>query len=138
MFAPPLLCVRNRLTYITLYIHEDLRSYYLQIREIFKSLDDSGDRLIDFKEFKVLRVYNYLCEYPWLQEVMRRMNEKGWVKETKAADQISEEEIRKVFDIVDKDKSGSLSRREAKRACKLIAEKFGITEVTEFGITEEK
>ena len=128
--------MRNRLTYITLYIHEDLRSYYLQIREIFKSLDDSGDRLIDFKEFKVLRVYNYLCEYPWLQEVMRRMNEKGWVKETKAADQISEEEIRKVFDIVDKDKSGSLSRREAKRACKLIAEKFGITEVTEFGITE--
>ena len=121
--------MRNRLTYITLYIHEDLRSYYLQIREIFKSLDDSGDRLIDFKEFKVLRVYNYLCEYPWLQEVMRRMNEKGWVKETKAADQISEEEIRKVFDIVDKDKSGSLSKREAKRACKLIGEKFGITEV---------
>ena len=57
------------------------------------------------------------------------MNETGWSKETKAADQISEDEIRKVFDIVDKDKSGSLSKREAKRACKLIGEKFGITEV---------
>ena len=57
------------------------------------------------------------------------MNETGWSKETKDADQISEDEIRKVFDIVDKDKSGSLSKREAKRACKLIGEKFGITEV---------
>ena len=57
------------------------------------------------------------------------MKKKGWVKETKKADEISEVEIRKLFDIVDKDKSGSLSKREAKRACKLIGEKFGITEV---------
>ena len=62
---------------------------------------------------------------------MGQLKKRGWVKETKKADEISEEEIRKVFDIVDKDKSGSLSRREAKRACKLIGEKFGITEVTE-------
>ena len=60
---------------------------------------------------------------------MGQLKKKGWVKETKKADEISEEEIRKVFDIVDKDKSGSLSKREAKRACKLIGEKFGITEV---------
>ena len=37
--------------------------------------------------------------------------------------------FRKVFSIVDKDGSGFLSKREAKRACKLIGEKFGITEV---------
>jgi hypothetical protein len=36
---------------------------------------------------------------------------------------------RKVFDIVDRDRSGFLSKREAKRACKLIAEKFGVSEV---------
>ena len=36
---------------------------------------------------------------------------------------------RKVFSIVDRDESGYLSKREAKRACKLIGEKFGITEV---------
>ena len=60
---------------------------------------------------------------------MGQLKKKGWVKETKKADEISEEEIRKVFDIVDKDKSGSLSKREAKRACKLIGEKFGTTEV---------
>ena len=60
---------------------------------------------------------------------MGKLKNEGWVKETKKADEISEEEIRKVFDIVDKDKSGSLSKREAKRACKLIGEKFGITQV---------
>ena len=60
---------------------------------------------------------------------MGKLKDKGWVKETKEADQISEEEIRKVFDIVDRDKSGSLSKREAKRACKLIGEKFGIIQV---------
>ncbi len=38
--------------------------------------------------------------------------------------------FRRVFDIVDRDKSGSLSKREAKRACNLIAEKFGIKEVS--------
>ena len=91
-------------------------------------MDDSGDRLIDFEEFKVGE-FVFFCDYPCLKEVMRKMNDKGWSKETKAADQISEEEIRKVFDIVDKDNSGSLSKREAKRACKLIGEKFGITEV---------
>ena len=32
---------------------------------------------------------------------------------------------------MDRDKSGSLSKREAKRACKLIAEKFGIKEVSD-------
>ena len=36
---------------------------------------------------------------------------------------------RKVFDIVDRDRSGFLSKREAKRACKLIGEKFGVAEV---------
>jgi Ca2+-binding EF-hand superfamily protein len=47
---------------------------------------------------------------------MGQLKKKGWVKETKKADAISEEEIRKVFDIVDKDMSGSLSKRKAKRA----------------------
>ena len=60
---------------------------------------------------------------------MKKLNMTGWEKEIKNADEITEEEIKKVFDIVDKDKSGSLSKREAKRACKLIGEKFGITEV---------
>ena len=51
------------------------------------------------------------------------------LKETHSADDINEDEIRKVFTIVDRDGSGFLSRKEAKRACKLIGEKFGISEV---------
>ena len=62
---------------------------------------------------------------------MGQLKEKGWVKETKNADEINEDEVKKIFEIVDKDKSGSLSKREAKRACKLIGEKFGITQVTQ-------
>ena len=57
------------------------------------------------------------------------MKENGWVRETHTAEEISEEEIRKIFTTVDKDGSGFLSRREARRACKLIGEKFGIGEV---------
>ena len=96
--------------------------YFLfQIREIFLSLDDSGDRLIDFEELKVRSfVQKVNCTWYFYKEVMGQLKKKGWVKDTKKADEISEEEIRKVFDIVDKDKSGSLSKREAKRACKLI------------------
>ena len=60
---------------------------------------------------------------------MVQLKDRGWVKETKTADEINEDEIKKVFQIVDKDKSGYLSKREAKRACKLIGEKFGITQV---------
>ena len=60
---------------------------------------------------------------------MVQLKDRGWVKETKTAEEINEDEIKKVFQIVDKDKSGYLSKREAKRACKLIGEKFGITQV---------
>ena len=59
---------------------------------------------------------------------MSKLKDNGWVKETHSADEINEDEIKKVFAIVDKDGSGFLSRREAKRACKLFGEKFGISE----------
>ena len=39
---------------------------------------------------------------------------------------------------MDRDKSGSLSKREAKRACNLIAEKFGIKEVSFLTLIAEK
>ena len=60
---------------------------------------------------------------------MDQLRENGWEKETHTSDEINEEEIRKVFSIVDRDSSGFLSKKEAKRACKLIADKFGVTEV---------
>ena len=60
---------------------------------------------------------------------MNTLKENGWVRETHTAEEINEEEIKKVFSTVDKDGSGFLSRREARRACKLIGEKFGIDQV---------
>ena len=60
---------------------------------------------------------------------MNQLKKSGWEKETHNADEINEDEIKKVFMIVDRDSSGFLSRKEAKRACKLIGEKFGIDEV---------
>ena len=60
---------------------------------------------------------------------MDQLKENGWEKETHTSDEINEEEIRKVFSIVDRDSSGFLSKKEAKRACKLIADKFGVEEV---------
>ena len=60
---------------------------------------------------------------------MDQLKENGWEKETHTSDEINEEEIKKVFSIVDRDSSGFLSKKEAKRACKLIADKFGVEEV---------
>ena len=60
---------------------------------------------------------------------MDQLKENGWVKEKHTSDEINEEEIRKVFSIVDRDGSGFLSKKEARRAGRLIADRFGVTEV---------
>ena len=78
----------------------------------------------------------------------------GWKQVGKFEDKsdIKEEEVRSLFNLIDKDKSGSLSKRvtsilfrknlkmskksiscifqEAKKAAKLIKDRFGIDEVT--------
>ena len=68
------------------------------------------------------------------QGVMNQLKKNGWEKETHSADEITEDEIQKGFMIVDRDASGFLSRKEAKRACKLIGEKFGIDEVKQMSL----
>merc|ERR1712141_20788 len=50
-----------------------------QISDIFTSLDNTGDRIIEFDEFK---------------GVMESMRDKGWTRETKEAEQIKEDDIR--------------------------------------------
>ena len=69
---------------------------------------------------------------------MSQLKMNGWEKETHNADEINEDEIQKVFMIVDRDSSGFLSKKEAKRACKLIGEKFGIDEVNIYPHTHTK
>jgi len=86
------------------------------IEKIFNSLDKSGDRSVDFQEFKA---------------VMVEIEDAGWRQVTKTEDKsaIKEEEVRTLFNMIDKDRSGSLSKREAKKAAKLIKDRFGIEEV---------
>ena len=77
-----------------------------QVSGIFNSLDNSGDRLIEFDEFT---------------GVMNKLKENGWVREQHSAEDVNEDEIKKIFSIVDRDGSGFLSKREARRACKGMA-----------------
>ena len=69
---------------------------FYQISDIFSSLDNTGDRLIEFEEFKVgfQCTYNMYSLNVYDQGVMENMKDSGWTKETKEAEQINEEEIR--------------------------------------------
>ena len=44
-----------------------------------------------------------------LQDMMKKMTEAGWRKAE--VENVKEEDIRALFDLIDKDKSGSLSKR---------------------------
>merc|ERR1719410_1533754 len=72
------------------------------IVKIFNSLDRSGDRSVDFKEFK---------------GVMIEIQNAGWKQCGQVDDksQIQEEEILALFNMIDKDGSGSLTKRETRR-----------------------
>merc|ERR1712098_500772 len=70
----------------------------------------------DFEEFKA---------------VLIEIQDAGWKKFDNHEDKeaIKEEEIKALFNLIDKDGSGSLTKREAKKAAKLIRDRFGIDEV---------
>ena len=62
---------------------------------------------------------------------------------------VTDDEIKALFDLIDRDKSGSLSARvsshsdgftlpqEAKKACKLIKDRFGVEEASVASLAEE-
>ena len=82
------------------------------IEKIFNGIDSSGDMRIDFMEFKV-EILIFLI-FPInlmenLQVMMKKITESGWKKVE--SDTVKEEDIRALFDMIDKDKSGSLSKR---------------------------
>ena len=57
----------------------------------------------------VVGTQNYLC----LQAVLVEIEDAGWRQVTKSEDKsaIKEEEVRTLFNLIDKDRSGSLSKR---------------------------
>ena len=88
------------------------------IVKIFNSLDRSGDRSVDFKEFKVrLKMHwplgvSVLVIFE-LKGVMIEIQNAGWKQCGQVDDksQIQEEEILALFNMIDKDGSGSLTKR---------------------------
>ena len=88
------------------------------IVKIFNSLDRSGDRSVDFKEFKVrLKMHWQLGDSVLvifeLKGVMIEIQNAGWKQCGQVDDksQIQEEEILALFNMIDKDGSGSLTKR---------------------------
>merc|ERR1711992_522983 len=86
------------------------------IQKIFEGIDTSGDKAVDFEEFK---------------EVMGLLSEKGWNKLSNQ-EEVKEVEVRALFNLIDKDNSGELSLEEARKACKLIQARFNISEVEDW------
>merc|ERR1712062_911653 len=86
------------------------------IEKIFEGIDTSGDKVVDFDEFK---------------GVMSQLSEKGWNKLSNQ-EEVKEVEVRTLFNLIDKDGSGELSLEEARKACKLIQARFNISEVDDW------
>merc|ERR1711936_947886 len=86
------------------------------LEKIFEGIDTSGDKVVDFDEFK---------------GVMGQLTEKGWNK-LSSQEEVKEVEVRALFNLIDKDNSGELSLEEARKACKLIQARFNISEVEDW------
>ena len=92
------------------------------IEKIFDGLDDSGDRSIDFEEFKVRTPHNKSFTNPnlHLQTVMHNLTDNGWNRcDTKSKESITDEEVRGLFEMIDRDKSGSLTMRVKTDLCNI-------------------
>merc|ERR1739838_829664 len=64
------------------------------------------------------------------KELMGELEEAGWRKQKpKKGKEITEMDVKAIFRLVDVDKSGNISRTEARMAGKLLLKRFGITDV---------
>jgi len=78
--------------------------------------DTNGLSEITLEQFKVM---------------MAELEEAGWRKvQPKKVKEITELDIRAIFRMIDVDKSGNISRTEARMAGKLLMKRFGIKDVT--------
>ena len=83
------------------------------IERIFHSLDEDGNKTLDFEEFKRL---------------FHRITVAGWRRSGKIEQkEIKELEIEYVFNLVDKRKMGEITLEDAKRAESLLKQRFGIS-----------
>ena len=90
------------------------------IEKIFDGLDDSGDRSIDFEEFKVKQNKTETNPDHLIKTVMNNLTDNGWSRcDTKSKESITDEEVRGLFELIDRDKSGSLTMRVKMDLCNI-------------------
>merc|ERR1712227_293270 len=87
----------------------------LKVKNILDEIDSCEKTSVNLEEFK---------------ELMGMLEEAGWRKQKpKKAKEITDMDLKAVFRLVDVDKSGNISRTEAKMAAKLLMKRFGIKDV---------
>merc|ERR1711936_1165076 len=90
----------------------------LKVKVLLDQYETNGEEELKFKHF---------CE------IMKELEEAGWRKaKEKSADQVTDIDIKSVFNLVDIDKSGTVSRTEARMAAKLLEKRFGIKDVKQW------
>merc|ERR1712156_503449 len=91
------------------------------VKTIFKDLDNDGDGNVELDEF--------------LTTVMSQMDDEKWAAllenslTRKEEQKMSEDEIERIFKEIDKDESGSITKKEAVRACRRNSTMAGLEDV---------
>merc|ERR1712193_376451 len=90
----------------------------LEVKALLDQYEINGDEELKFKHF---------CD------IMAELEDVGWKKAAeKTADQVTDLDFKSIFNLVDIDKSGTVSRTEARMAAKLLEKRFGIKDVKEW------
>jgi len=98
-------------------VNEDIDSN-LKVKVLLDQYDTNGENILTF---------------PMFCDIMGELEEVGWKKAAqKKKGDITELDIKAIFNLVDVDKSGAVSRREAHMACKLLNKRFGIDNVSDW------
>merc|ERR1712012_537397 len=94
-------------------MNEDIDS--LEVKHLLNQYDERGMEVLDYTEFV---------------DIMRQLEGIGWKRvEKKESAELTEIDIDEIFKMIDVDKSGAISRSEAKLAFKLLSKRFGIKDV---------
>lgn len=97
-------------------LSDDLSDEHIAM--IFDNLDTDGSNTIDLEEFMVL--FNQISVAGW----------KPVSSESK--DEVNEEEVHQLFNLIDTERTGYITPKQAKKAGELIRERFGVEEIDEW------
>merc|ERR1711953_1436132 len=94
-------------------LNQDMES--LEVKHLLDQYELRGMEVLDFSEFL---------------DIMEQLESVGWVRvEKKESFEMTELDVDEIFKMIDMDKSGAISRSEARVAFKLLSKRFGIKDV---------